>query len=345
MRKTRLAVALLIVLMGLASTNWAQQDPAAQNLIAANAAYGARNYDLAITDYQAALQSNPNSWQAYMGIGNCYYVKGDSNNALMNYQKSLALNPNNPHLASLAQSMQATVAAPSAASTPAMTSPAATTASPAITTAAPAATPLATVVSTPVAAVAFKPAAASVSSDNGKVVLQVQGGLTIPTSSGLSDNTSAGPAIEGLIGYAFSKNFTLGLECGVDEWTTPSTNKAWGGVGGLNHVPVEMVGQLNMDTGGSVTPFVLLGAGVAFDYSYNNPFSNDESWVNFELDPGLGVAFNLAKDFNLFVQGKLALDFASTSGLTGELIHGPNSAASDSPIISIPVQLGVNVSL
>ncbi len=352
MKLLRFVIAALILLAGLAGSARAQ-DASGQTLSAANMAYGAKNYDQAIIDYQAVLQANPNSWQAYQGLGNCYYVKGDSATALMNYQKSLALNPNNPHLASLAQSMQAKAATSTAAavvsSVPATTASTPTVATASTSTVTMVATPVptaATVASTPVAAASSKPSSPMPSgSDNGKIVIQIQGGLTIPASSGLADNTSAGPAIEGLIGYAFSKDFTLGLECGVDEWSTPASNKVWGGVGGLNHVPVELVGQYNINTGSVVTPFVLLGAGVAFDYSLDNPFSNDESWINFELDPGLGVAFNVAKDFNLFVQGKVALDFAPTSGLTGELIHGPNSATSDSPILSIPVQLGVNLSL
>ncbi len=169
-------------------------------------------------------------------------------------------------------------------------------------------------------------------SDSGKMVIQLQGGLTIPTSSGLANFTTAGPSIEGMIGYAFSKDFTLGLESGVEEWDTQSKY----GVGGINHVPLELVGQYNF-AGGPVVPYVDLGVGLAFDWSTN--FISSQT--NFELDPGIGVAFNLAKDFNLFVQGKLAMDFNST-GKGGESIAAPNSATPDSPLMSIPVQLGVN---
>ncbi len=186
------------------------------------------------------------------------------------------------------------------------------------------------------AASAATSSASSSSSDNGKIVLQLQGGLSIPTSSGLSTFTAAGPSIEGMIGYAFSKDFTLGVESGIEEWDTQSKY----GQGGINHIPLELVGQYNIGMGGSVTPYVVLGAGVAFDWSTDFI----PSQTNFELDPGIGVAFNLAKDFNLFVQGKLAMDFNST-GKNGESIAASPTASPDSPLLSIPVQLGVNLSL
>ncbi len=173
------------------------------------------------------------------------------------------------------------------------------------------------------------------SSDNGKLVLQIQGGLTIPTSSGLSTFTAAGPSFGGMIGYAFSKDFTLGVESGVEEWITQSKY----GQGGINHIPLELLGQYNF-TGGSIVPYIDLGVGVAFDWSTDFI----PSQTNFELDPGIGVAFNLAKDFNLFVQGKLAMDFNST-GKNGESIAASSTASPDSPLMSIPVQLGVNLSI
>ncbi len=177
--------------------------------------------------------------------------------------------------------------------------------------------------------------------DSGKWVVQAQGGMSIPTSDGLSSNTTAGLSLEGMIGYAFTRDFTLGLESGLDTWSTPATNRAWGGVGGLNHIPLELVAQYNF-IGGSVTPYVVLGAGVAFDYSAQNPFSTSQSWTNFELDPGIGVAFNVAQDFNLFAQAKLDLDFASTTGAGGENIIPLNGTTPDSPIISIPIQIGLS---
>ena len=62
------------------------------------------------------------------------------------------------------------------------------------------------------------------------------------------------------------------------------------------------------------------------------------SWANFELDPGLGVAFVLNKGLNLFIQGKMDMDFDNnTAGTTGQ--------TSDTPILFVPVQLGLNFNL
>ena len=82
---------------------------------AGNTLYGQKNYDQAIRYYQAALQLNPNKWEADQGMGNCYYAKGDKTNALASYQKALAINPNNPGLASFVQTLQTQVPAPGGA--------------------------------------------------------------------------------------------------------------------------------------------------------------------------------------------------------------------------------------
>ncbi|HVZ79401.1 MAG TPA: tetratricopeptide repeat protein [bacterium] len=78
---------------------------------AGNGLYAQKNYDQAIRYYQAAVQVNPNFWQADQGMGNCYYAKGDKANALASYQKALAINPNNPQLSTFVQSLQAEVGA------------------------------------------------------------------------------------------------------------------------------------------------------------------------------------------------------------------------------------------
>jgi tetratricopeptide (TPR) repeat protein len=97
-----------MILFGLVAISWGQ-DQAAQWMQAGNTAYGEKNYDQAITDYQSVLQGNPNYWQAYQGLGNCYAAKGQYNDALTNYQKALDLNPNNPPVASSVQTLRAKV--------------------------------------------------------------------------------------------------------------------------------------------------------------------------------------------------------------------------------------------
>jgi Tetratricopeptide repeat len=120
MRDLKYIGAVVLFLAGMTGPVWAQ-DQSSQDIQAANAAYGSQNYDQAISDYQAALQGNPNSWQAYQGMGNCYYAKGQYNDALTQYNQALALNPNNPQLSQFVQALQAKVGAAAPAASPAQT--------------------------------------------------------------------------------------------------------------------------------------------------------------------------------------------------------------------------------
>jgi hypothetical protein len=102
MKHFRFTAAVFMILLGLATALRAQ-DQSAQYLQAGNTFYSQKSYDQAIRYYQAATQMNANSWQAYQGLGGCYYAKGDNSNALMNYQKSLDINPNNPQVSRFVQ--------------------------------------------------------------------------------------------------------------------------------------------------------------------------------------------------------------------------------------------------
>ena len=108
MKHARLAVAALLFFFGLAASSRAQ-DQSTQYYTAGNSMYSQKNYDMAIRYYQGAVQTNPQMWQAYQGMGNCFYAKGDKQNALTSYQKALSINSNNPQLSSFVQSLQAQV--------------------------------------------------------------------------------------------------------------------------------------------------------------------------------------------------------------------------------------------
>jgi hypothetical protein len=184
--------------------------------------------------------------------------------------------------------------------------------------------------------------------------------MGLPISSQAASIFAAGFNVEAQVGYAFSKDFSLSVESGIDSFPLSSTfitdmAESHGATGvsattsaSLTHVPLELVGQFNFQTGGSVTPYLLLGAGVAFDsfggsytVTYNGGSGSgtipSTSNTNFELDPGIGVAFNVATNFNIFVQGKLDMDFAPTSGT--------NAETNDNPVMLIPIQVGANISL
>jgi outer membrane protein W len=199
-------------------------------------------------------------------------------------------------------------------------------------------------------------AGAASSSSSGNWFVQVEGGLGIPISSQAATVFSPGFSGEAQVGYAFSKDFSLSVESGFDSLpfntTTAQKNAGISGatftsVPSLTHIPLELVGQYNISTGGSVTPYVLVGVGVCFDSaggtlsgSYQgtsfSQATTSQSYTNFELDPGIGVSFEIAKQFNIFVQGKLDMDFGATTGA--------NAESTDNPIMIIPVEVGLNLS-
>ena len=109
MKTFRLAVMSLFLTLALPTLSPAQ-DNSAQYYQSANTAYSQQNYDQALRYYKAAVQQNPQMWQAYQGLGNCYYAKGDKASALTNYQQSLQINPNNPQLSQFVQTLQPSMA-------------------------------------------------------------------------------------------------------------------------------------------------------------------------------------------------------------------------------------------
>jgi outer membrane protein W len=181
---------------------------------------------------------------------------------------------------------------------------------------------------------------------SGSWLIQLEGGINIPASSEASTLLTMGGGGEGQIGYAFSKDFSLSVESGYETFSNNSTNLNLGSGKSINvnHIPVELVGQYNF-AGGSVVPYIVVGAGVAFDSlsasGFTLPASQTTSWTNFELDPGIGVAFNVAKSVNVFVQGKVDMDFETVSG-SNQQSSNPKGEFNDSPLLMIPVQVGVN---
>lgn len=53
------------------------------------------DFDNAILIFQAVLSESPESWQAYDALGEVYIAKGDKEQAVQSYKKSLELNPRN----------------------------------------------------------------------------------------------------------------------------------------------------------------------------------------------------------------------------------------------------------
>jgi tetratricopeptide (TPR) repeat protein len=104
MNRVGLAWFVFFLFLGSAGLS-AAQDLSMRYYQAGNTLYLQKNYDRAILYYNAALQTNPNLWQAYQGLGNCSYAQGDKVKALSDYQKCLSLHPDNPSLSSFTQSL------------------------------------------------------------------------------------------------------------------------------------------------------------------------------------------------------------------------------------------------
>ncbi len=175
--------------------------------------------------------------------------------------------------------------------------------------------------------------------EHGHLFIQLQGGEVFPASSDAVSHLNSGTCGEIQAGYAFPGNFSLGLEYGIGSFSfknLPSSISAT-----LSHNPLEIVGQYDFPIGAGFYPFVLLGAGIAMDslsMTPSPPASAVTAWTNPELDPGIGLGFNLAGGLDLFAQMKMAMDFETTvesKGTQGELY-------SDNPIILFPLQIGAN---
>jgi tetratricopeptide (TPR) repeat protein len=77
-----------------------------QYLAAGNKLYLQKSFDTAEKYYKAALQMDSNNWKAHEGLGNVYYVLRLKKKALEEYKTALKLNPNNPALVSLIESLE-----------------------------------------------------------------------------------------------------------------------------------------------------------------------------------------------------------------------------------------------
>ncbi len=89
--------------------------------------YNAQNYPQAIQYFNAAVSLDPNNAAALQGRANCYYAQGQYQQALADYQKVQAIQPN-PQLASMIQALKAKVGTTAPAAAGAATAPAAASA-------------------------------------------------------------------------------------------------------------------------------------------------------------------------------------------------------------------------
>ena len=97
---------VLFLALVLVAPAKAQNDHYPQFMEMGNRAYNSQNYDLAKDYYQSALDDNQDCWQAYVGLGNCEYVKKKFKEALKDYEKALKMKPENPTLTQFLQALR-----------------------------------------------------------------------------------------------------------------------------------------------------------------------------------------------------------------------------------------------
>ncbi len=80
--------------------------------------YNGHDYGQAARYFQAAIQQDPNNWQAYQGLGLCDYALGDRPGAKQAFDQSLRIHPDNPQLARFDESLDSAVPASPAGNNP-----------------------------------------------------------------------------------------------------------------------------------------------------------------------------------------------------------------------------------
>ena len=68
--------------------------------------YNQHEYAEATRYFQAAVDADPNNWQAYQGLGMSDYAQGDKAGAKQAFDRSLTVHPNNPQLARFDESLE-----------------------------------------------------------------------------------------------------------------------------------------------------------------------------------------------------------------------------------------------
>ncbi len=69
--------------------------------------YNQHEYGDAERYFQAAVQQDPNNWQAYQGLGMCQYAQGDRPGAEKSFDQSLRIHPDNTPLAKFDENLLA----------------------------------------------------------------------------------------------------------------------------------------------------------------------------------------------------------------------------------------------
>jgi len=221
-------------------------------------------------------------------LGNVYFAEGRKADALVEYQKTLALQPDNTALKAFVDSQQATMAAAPAASA---------TAAP---TAAPAAAPT--------------QMAVAPSSDLDKVhgVFGGFGGLSLGADSFAGDPNytySTGGHFGSYMGLAFDRHFSVVLKTGIDSFSVTSRPVTYY-EGVFPAAPAGTITFLNVMSScryvflnsGVLRPYVTLGFGTDILVSTYVDDSYSQASTIPVIEFGVGGTVSLNRDWDIFAE-------------------------------------------
>lgn len=89
-------VVIFVALVSLASSVFGQADP---DFAKANDEFAKGQFQEAVRDYESIIQTKQWSSPLFYNLGNAYYRAGDFGRAILNYERTLALDPQQPEAA------------------------------------------------------------------------------------------------------------------------------------------------------------------------------------------------------------------------------------------------------
>jgi Outer membrane protein beta-barrel domain len=167
--------------------------------------------------------------------------------------------------------------------------------------------------------------------ENQKWIEQADGGLAFPVSPAASKGYAMGYGGDILVGYRFTREFSLSADLGYYD----CDQKGLGAEAGeWIYVPILAVARYNFGSGW-VRPYLLFGAGAAVNtYTLTPGYTGKLSKRETDplVSPGAGLLFIVARDAALYFQVRWDLNFST-----------PEGPFSDSPAVFMPVKGGISL--
>lgn len=329
----------------LASSQVSGQATSAQYLNAANQFYSSKDYVKATQYYRAAVQVDPNNAAAYQGLGNCQYAQGQKADALASYDKSLALNPNNPSLVSFDQSLRAQLgSAPPLPAQPAVSSGSSgiaqdVIASPSNSYTAPGAQePAPNDPNNPAESNSWT---AGHSNERNNVDIFL---------GPVFYNGQTGFGLGSTYNFPVDKNFEIGIGSNLYFFSSSTTDQY-----GYTATDIQffteglLLGKYFFGKKKDIRPFAFGGGGLDMVVGITTG-SGGYSGSNFGFDPmlqfGGGVSIPLGETAYFFVQAKISLVFGGVNSSTSSNPYGPPQTSSGGGSTSyIPLEAGFSIPL